>query len=395
MKNRLTILAFVFMLAVFTLFIALPGDEASVLKENRIPASMPSVSLQNIFLGSFPSEFEDYLSDNVGMRGKLINISNKIGDLKGFKSYGYISNANADLGTGNTDADKGLLVADGKIMEIFKEKPKAREKYIDMINFYAEKLPENIRLYSMLIPTQIEFQQKKYSSLADSQKKTIYEIYSAANARIDCIDAYSALESHKNEYIYFRTDHHWTTLGAYYAFCEFAKSADVGVTDISEYDEQKLEGFLGYLYNQAQASELKNTPDDIYYYTKGENFEVDARAWENGEIINYKTKLFVVPTVGEEVKYSIFLGGDHPLLSIDTDVNNSRRILVLKDSYANAFIPWLTGSFERVVAVDPRSFGGDLGEVIEEYNITDVLLMNYTFTTTFEDIIELEKGIYK
>ena len=395
MRNKLIIPAFVFMLAAFAVAIALPGDEESVLKENRIPAEMPEISVQNIFFGSFTADFEAYLSDNVGMRGKLINLSNKVGNLKGFKSYGYISNANADLGTGNTEDDKGLLVADGKIMEIFKEKPQAREKYTEMINIYAEKLPENVRLYSMIIPTQIEFQPKKYSSLADSQKNVIYEIYSGAEDRVDCVDAYSALEAHKNEYIYFRTDHHWTALGAYYAYREFAKSADTYAADISEYSENKLEGFLGYLYNQAQATELKSMPDDIYYYTKGDNFEVNARAWENGEIIDYKTKLLVIPDNSEEVKYSVFLGGDHPLLVIDTDVENSRRILVLKDSYANAFIPWLVGDFERVVAVDPRSFGGELGEVISEYEITDVLLMNYTFTTTFEDIIELEEGIYK
>ena len=395
MKTKLTIASFAAMLLLFAVFISLPADEASVLNENRNPAVMPEFNIKNLFDGDFCRNFEDYLSDNVGLRGKFIAASNKINGLKGLKNYGYIKGANADLGTGETDLKKGLLVADEKIMEIFKSNSVSREKYTQLINYYAEKLPENIRLYCMIIPTQIEFQPKKYSSLSDSQKETIDEIYLNADAKIYCVDAYSALKAHKDEYVYFRTDHHWTTLGAYYAYGEFAKKAGVSSADISGYTENSLKGFLGYLYNQAQATELMNKPDTIYYYTKGDNPEVEARAWENGSVLNYKTKLFVVPGAGDEVKYSVFLGGDHPLLKINTDIKNNRNILVIKDSYANAFIPWLCSGFETVVAVDPRSFKGKLDEVLLEYKITDVLLMNYTFTTTFDDIIELEKDIYK
>ncbi len=395
MKTKLTIASFAAMLLLFAVFIALPADEGSVLSENRNPAAMPEFNLKNLFDGDFCRNFEDYLSDSVGLRGKFIAISNKIGGLKGLKNYGYITGANADLGTGETDLKKGLLVADEKIMEIFKANAVSREKYTQLINYYAKKLPENIRLYCMIIPTQIEFQPEKYSSLSDSQNETINEIYLDTDARVYCVDAYSSLKAHKDEYIYFRTDHHWTTLGAYYAYGEFAKEAGVSPADISEYTENSLKGFLGYLYNQAQATELINKPDTIYYYTKGDNPEVEARAWENGSVLNYKTKLFVVPDAGADVKYSVFLGGDHPLLKISTGVKNKRNILVIKDSYANAFIPWLCGGFETVVAVDPRSFKGRLDEVLSEYKITDVLLMNYTFTTTFDDIIELEKDIYQ
>ena len=395
MKTKLTIASFAAMLLLFAVFIALPADEGSVLSENRNPAVMPEFNLKNLFDGDFCRSFEDYLSDSVGLRGKFIAVSNKIGGLKGLKIYGYITGANADLGTGETDLKKGLLVADEKIMEIFKANSASREKYTQLINYYAGKLPENIRLYCMIIPTQIEFQPEKYSSLADSQNETINEIYLDTDARVYCVDAYSALKAHKDEYIYFRTDHHWTTLGAYYAYDEFAKEAEVSSADISEYTENSLKGFLGYLYNQAKATELINKPDTIYYYTKGDNIEAEARSWENGSVLNYKTKLFVVPDAGADVKYSVFLGGDHPLLKISTDVKNNRNILVIKDSYANAFIPWLCAGFETVVAVDPRSFKGSLTDVISEYKITDVLLMNYTFTTTFDDIIELEKGIYK
>ena len=395
MRSIITTTVLCLMLVLFGVIIFMPADLESVKTENRPVAEMPETSLKNIISGDFCTGFEEYLSDHVGFRGKLISISNKFSGLKGISSYGAISNANADLGTGDTSAEKGLLTTHDTIMEIFREKPESRENYVSMVNHYASGLPSEVNLYSMIIPTQIEFTGKKYEGLADSQKETIDIIYNNVDKRVKTVDAYSALENHTDEYIYFRTDHHWTTLGAYYAYREFAKVSGVTAADISDFDEKKAENFLGYLYMQSPSEKIKNKPDTIYYYTKGENLSFSAKAWENGEIIDYSGKLFVPPYSGQETRYSIFFGGDHPLFDMPTEVKNGRTILVVKDSYANAFMPWLANSFERIIAVDPRSFGGDISEVITEYNVTDVLLMNYSFTTTFDDIISREKEIYK
>lgn len=394
MKTKILVTVFVLVFIFFAILIVMPADVESVLSENREPAKMPEVTLNSIISGEFFSDFETYLSDNIGLRGKLIAISNKFNSLKGIKSYGYISEVNADLGTGDVTTQKGLLIADDKIMEIYKVNPEFRDNYVTMINHYAEKLPEDINLYSMIIPTQIEFSENKYRELADSQKDTIEYIYSKTNERVNCVDAYSALLKHKDEYIYFKTDHHWTTLGAYYAYGQFAKAAGVKSADISGFTEKKAENFLGYLYNQAQATELKDKPDTIYYYTDGNRYPFDAWAWENGEIVKYKGAVFNVPGAGVETKYSLFMGGDHSLLDLKTNVNNGRCVLILKDSYANAFMPWLVNSFERIVAVDPRSFGGNIADVVTEYGVTDVLLMNYTLTTNFNEIIQAEMRIY-
>ncbi len=395
MRKVLSVSAFLIMMALCGILILLPADTDSVLMENREPAAMPDASLGNIFFGDFCQDFESYLSDNVGYRGELIGISNKFSGLKGMDSYGKIINANADLGTGDTSNEKLLLLTDDRVMEVFAEKPESREKYIGMVNHYASKLPGDIRLYSMVIPTQIEFADEKYEGLSDSQLETINAIYSGVDKRVTAVDVYSVLEEHKEEYIYFRTDHHWTTLGAYYAYEQFAAAAGLDSADISEFEEKGAEGFLGFLYNQAQATSLENQPDTIYYYSKGEPLFFEAKAWENGGVVGYKGKTLVLPGTGEAPKYTIFMNGDHPLLDMQTGIENGRIVLVVKDSYANAFMPWLAHSFERIVAVDPRSFGGDISEVIAEYNVTDVLLMNYSFTTTFDDIISREVEIYK
>lgn len=395
MRTKITISAFCAMLVLFAVIIMCPADEESVLNENRTPSPMPEATAENIFSGGFCADFESYLADSVGFRGKLIAISDKINRLKGFQNFGYVTKANADLGAGTAVDDKGLLIAEGKIMEVFKAKPEVRDNYLAMINYYADKLPKDINLYSMIIPTQIEFQAEKYSSLADSQKESIDYIYGNAAERVNCVDVYDILKEHSEEYIYFRTDHHWTALGAYYAYKAFSEASGTEAVDIKDFKENKAEGFLGYLYKQAQATELKNKPDTIYYYTNGENIKTQGRAWEDGRELSYESKVFIIPGYGEEVKYSIFMGGDHPFLDIPSKADNGRTIMVIKDSYANAFLPWLINNFERVVAVDPRSFEGNITDVISEYKVTDVLLMNYVFTTTFDDIITLEKGIYK
>jgi len=395
MRARITTTVFCLMLVLFGALLIMPADTKSVEKENRPIAQMPKISIFNIVFGNFRSGFEEYLSDHVAFRGRFIGFAEKFSELKGVDTMGTISNANADLGTGNGTSEKGLLTTYDSIMEIFKEKPEARERYIGMVNHYASKLPENINLYSMIIPTQIEFTGNKYEGLADSQKETIDYIYNGVDSRVITVDAYSALKDHKDEYIYFRTDHHWTTLGAYYAYGKFAERAGVEAVDINNFKENKAENFLGYLYLQAPSSKIRNKPDTIYYYTNGKNLEFEAKAWENDDIEKYSGKLFVPPYSGEETKYSLFLGGDHPLINMKTNAENGRTILVVKDSYANAFIPWLAHGFERIVAVDPRSFKGDISEVVAEYNVTDVLLINYSFSTTFDDMISMEMGIYK
>ncbi|MDP4118003.1 MAG: DHHW family protein [Bacillota bacterium] len=396
MKTKITIPAFIIMLLFLSVLLIFPADKESVLKENREPANLPSPSVQNIFSGKFASGFEKYLSDNIGFRGKMIAVSNNIDKFKGIKSFGYITKANGDLGTGNTVTDKGLLVANDKIMEVFKANPEAKKHYIELINYYAARLPSNIKFYNMIIPTQIEFQKKEYAGLADSQKKTIDSIYSKENSRVISVDAYDVLKEHTNEYIYFRTDHHWTTRGAYYAYVAFCRAAGSTYVNINDFQENKMDGFLGYLYNQAKATELKDKPDTIYYYTNGNNFTTYAKEWkDDGSVRDYKGLVFNIPNPGEEVKYSLFMGGDHPFLYIPTNAKNGKTIVVIKDSYANAFLPWLVNNYEYVLVIDPRSYKGNIQSVLNEYKVTDVLIINYSFSTTFEDIIAAEKEIYK
>ncbi len=387
MRSKITISSFLIMLALFAYIgIFAPKDAASVKEENREIAQMPHFYAETVFSGDFSKDFEDYLADNVGFRGKFTALAAKLNTYKGVNSkYGTLVSVNKGLGVGQSSKGS-LIILDDKIMEIYKEDKNAAELYAEALNGYAEEIPKNVNIYSMLIPTQIEFE---CPQMGDNQKKTIDNIYKNEDARIKKINVYDTLKENIEDYIYFRTDHHWTQRGAYLGYCKFIEAAGMTPVSLSDLTADKRGGFLGYLYNQANNPIMKKYADDIEWFTRTENFEVAVNDKdENGKYIDYKTKIYNIPSDDETPKYNIFMGGDHSYLKIKTDIANGRTVCVIKDSYGNALLPLLTNSYETVIAVDPRSYNGKVSELVASENVDDLLILNYTFTTTFTDFVE-------
>lgn len=387
MRSKLTISVFVITLVIFAYIgIFAPKDYASVREENREMAQMPKFCAETVFDGSFSKDFENYLADNVGFRGKFTTLAAKINMYKGITSrYGTLVSVNKGLGVGDS-TNGSLIILDDKIMEIYNKNDEAAEFYAQTLNGYAEAIPENVNIYSMLIPTQSEFE---CPQTGDSQKNTIDFIYSSIDGRINKIDVYDSLKENMDDYIYFRTDHHWTQRGAYIGYCKFVEATGMKPVNLGDLTAEKRSGFLGYLYNQANNPVMKKYADEIEWFTRKENFTVSVNDKdENGEYIDYETKMYNIPPDSEAPKYNIFMGGDHSYLKVETDVKNGRTVCVIKDSYGNALLPLLTNSYENVIAVDPRSYNGKVAELVVNENVDDLLILNYTFTTTFTDFIE-------
>lgn len=387
MRSKITILSFLIMLALFAYIgIFAPKDAASVQEENREIAQMPKFCTETVFSGDFSKDFEDYLADNVGFRGKFTALAAKLNMYKGVNSkYGTLVSVNKGLGVG--ESSKGsLIILDDKIMEVYKKDKKAEKLYTKALNGYAESIPEDVNIYSMLIPTQIEFE---CPQMGDSQKETIDSVYKNADERITKINVYNAMKENIDDYIYFRTDHHWTQRGAYLGYCKFVESAGMTPVKLSDLTADKRGGFLGYLYNQANNPIMKKYADDIEWFTGAENFAVAVNDKDaDGTYIDYETRIYNIPSDDEAPKYKLFMGGDHSYLKIKGAVQNGRTVCVIKDSYGNALLPLLTNSYETVIAVDPRSYNGKVSELVVNENVDDLLILNYTFTTTFTDFIE-------
>lgn len=249
--------------------------------------------------------------------------------------------------------------------------------YIDSVNKYAENLNDEIKIYNLIVPTSSEFNMPdEYRDLSDSQKDGISYAYSNMDNKIITVDAYSNIESHKNEYLYFKTDHHWTSLGAFRAYESLMKIKGEEAVPIEKYTKiDSKNKYLGSIYNITKNERLENNLDDIWYYEPFLSVEYssinrDETKWNSNQII--------FPSYFEhDRKYSAFMGGDTAFSHIKIDSQVEKNILVLKDSYGNAFIPFLLPHYRDIFIVDPRYFKNNIYDLIKDNKIDEVLIINY------------------
>lgn len=394
-KRVLTVIAFVlFLIAGFVTVVILPKDDAAAQKENRNLAEMPAVSLGSIRSGEFSSDFETFLSDNVGYRSKFTDISSGYKNVRGINSFGKIVESNSDLGTGETNVGR-LLVTDDRVMEIYTADEDARREYIDMVDFYARKLPESIKMYSMIIPTQIDFL-PFYNTVGDSEKEAINYFYDNFNDRVTNINVYDSLKAHfdAGEYVYFRTDHHWTQLGAYYAYHKMSEVMNFMPLYIDEFEKSETPDFTGYLYSQAESPYLYDHRDTIEYYRNAINdisFDCMTYSYIPGEPFAYTGKMF---DLNKGASYTMFLGGDQPYIEINSKGATNRTLMMLKDSYSNALIPWLASSYNKIIVIDARTFDQTITDILNRIPVDDFLITNYILGTNFRDYIKMCHDIY-
>ncbi len=423
-------LFFVVILTFFGVISFLDVDATISESENRKLAEKPEFSFSALFGGTYTQDFENYYSDTFPMREDFMQLSNKItsfltrfGGKEDNVIISYDKQDSDFVGEGveltteqgeteketvnqetekatekvtkkpekttkKKTEDKGsvkgsILVSGKRALEIFTGSASMSESYASLVNKTASSMPDNVKFYNMLVPTASEFYSgETYSSGIHSQKNIIKSSYSQMNKNIVTIDAYSRLEKGTKEYIYFRTDHHWTARGAYLgylAFCEASKNEPV---PIDELETGKIEGFVGSLYKASNADVLKKNPDHVEYFKT--RVDVDAQVYKDSRMEN-GIKVFVVArAVNSDNKYLAFIGGDQPLEKIVTSNKNGKKILVIKESYGNALVPFLCDNYEEVYVVDPRKTNFDLAEFVEAQSIGEVLMINYTFAMANE-----------
>ncbi len=285
--------------------------------------------------------------------------------------------ANLDLETSN------IVIIKGQAMEIHYYSEEYTTYYAQRLNHLRQVLPENRRVISLVAPTAIAFygtdelRSGNYSNFA-----AITNIYKHEDPDIFKVDAYSELAAHLDEYIYFRTDHHWNGRGAYYAYKAFCDSLDLEAPALSDYELTRPEGtFLGSLYGYTDKSPLLLGSED-----QAEIFqplhEAEYTYYEDASMSEGYPGTFLAYNVYNENQYMLYLGGDVALGHIKSSLENGKSILVVKDSFGNGFIPYLVDQYEDIYVVDPRQFTDDLQAFIEDKDIQDVLVLNYTFAVS-------------
>lgn len=387
MRKYLIPVIFSLLLLLSAVLVILPADRESITAENREVQSFPKLSAEGLFSGEYTSQLDSYVNDNIGFRGKLMAVSDKIQSCFGHVPYdmGRIVTATADIGIGESKEEL-LMLYDGKIMEMFVKNAALEERYAAMLNGIKKALPDKIKMYSMLVPTQLEFCPSMYAASEDSQKAAIDSIYGKLDD-ITSVDVYGKLKdafASGEEYLYFRTDHHWNMDGAYCGYEAFCEAS--GDTPYLKNSFRRVEtgAFYGSLFNKAKSRLHGDTHDFMFYYDMDtdKRFSLVMRA-EDG-VKEYGRGRPVFDT--ENNDYKLFFDGDQPLIEItNKSIEKGKTLIVLKDSYANAMIPWIMNNYKRVVVIDPRSFRGSLKDEIARYNADELLVVNYVFTTTFND----------
>lgn len=278
-----------------------------------------------------------------------------------------------------------VLKDEGRGISLFGGGKAAGEDYAKTVNEVKTRLGDGVNVYSMVIPTAGSYYlPKKYQNLMASERDNIDHINSFLDG-VTPIDAYSVLAAHTDEYIYFRTDHHWTQLGAYYAAEEFAKIAGVPFAPLSEYETTTREGMLGSLYGYSGNSVyLKKNPDTFTFYKPTNEFT--AEAYDPNYQNPYKMPLILSDAYFSLNNSYMIYGGDMQIDHVTTDCDNGRKLVIIGDSYDNAMFLNLTNSFSEIWVVDMRAnmptpyFNLNIIDFIEKNSATDVLFAMDTFS---------------
>lgn len=254
-----------------------------------------------------------------------------------------------------------------------------RDYFVQYINDFARDLGDGIQTYVMTTPTHSEFYTPaNFAEYNASQSNVIDYVAERLDDNIISINCCYALEQHLTEPIFLRTDWHWQPLGAYYAAEQFAQAAGVPFADISTYERMDIEGFVGSQYSVTTLdARLLNDPETLTYYKPSNKHSCDY--YDTSYNLEYEAWPIFIPGSKD---YSGIFGGDRKIVRIETDVNNGRKLAVLKDSYGNAEVPFYVGSFEEIYVIDVRWFDLNAIDFIKEHGVTDVLFSMSTVSAT-------------
>ena len=272
--------------------------------------------------------------------------------------------------------ENGIIVLNKRAIMLYYGSYDATARYAASVNEYKKALGDKVNVWSMITPTAVAFYlPDKYSAYTNDQKGHIEYAATLLQGATE-INAYAALLPHVKENIYTRTDHHWSTLGAYYATEAFAKKAGVPFAPLSTYKKIEREGYVGTMYAFTGDQVLKNNPETFVYYKPQNDYSVEYfdRNMQNG----FASSLFF-DWVDTTNSYLVFIGSDDRVTHITTDCKNGRRLFVIKDSYGNALVPFLTGSFEEIWVVDFRYFELNAVQFMKDHEITDFMVSMCAF----------------
>lgn len=373
MKTRISRIIIIAFLCLVSIWMIICKDINFSDKENRYLAQNPKFSPASVMSGKFMSDMEKYMSDQFPLRNSCITLKTSVMKMMGMKKVNGVY-----LGK------SGYLIAGEEKFE-----KDETEKLVAGINSFAANT--NAKVSMMLVPNAISICEKYLpAGIKSSQREVVNSIEEMLSEKINNVDVFSVLEEHNDEQLFYKTDHHWTTEAARYAFMEYGKTMglDIKKNDFRKYcvagDFQGTQASNAGVYNLCDNLNIIVPREDKVTYTVS-----------NMEKMEKSATLFDSSKLKEKDKYLVFMGGNYSEVGIETTAKTGKNLLLIKDSFANCMIPMLTPYYDNIIVIDPRYYCDNLNDLVKDNSITEVLFMynvnSFITDNSLNDILKIKK----
>ncbi len=359
---------FIFLLVGFSVLnLFWPKRDMSEL-ENRKLAQFPAFSVKALLNGTWFGDLSEYVQDQVAFRDGLIDLESAFNNLVFAK----------------TEEGGILLGKDGwmftKLFDISDSTQKQLDKNLQAVTSFASRHPGKVTF--LLAPSASVIYPEMLPAGAPmvDENAMLDDIFAQVSSAADVIDMRPVFTQQKEQYLYYKTDHHWTTQGAYLAYEQFCQLKGLSPFDTNAYQAESVPGFYGTHYSATRRWNVQ--PDTITYYPLDNPMTIFDIGAETEYTPRTTESMINTEKFGTRDKYAAFLDGNNGYSVIEG--NGEGSILVVKDSYANCFVPFLTANYEKIGVVDLRNFSYGLDSTIESEGYDQILIL-YNFQTFIAD----------
>lgn len=420
-------------------------------KEKRSLAKYPSFTMKTFLNGEYFSDVSTWYSDTYPFRDALVSADQKLKGLYGIESKTMMvgeekqadeipdindnteavtettTAATTEAATEDTEAGATTEATTEKVREVDPPDSKGMDEeiqnqiqqnlyvkgdaaysvyyfgkenctnYVAALNNVAAELKGQTTVYNILVPNNsgVMLSEDELNKLAGSdQEQAIDYYYSIESDDVKTVDTIKTLREHNDEYLYFRTDHHWTQLAAYYVYQNFCKVKGIEAHDLSYYDKKEFKNFLGTFYSTLGNSNMESNPDTVdAYVPKGTN---DMTFWDtDGKEWNWNV-IYDVDSWASSSKYMTFIGGDRPMEVIENpQIKDGSSCVVLKESYGNCFVPFLVDHYQTVYVLDYRYTTVNVLDFVKEKQADDLIIINNITIIGSTSVVDLISGLLK
>ncbi len=431
-KHRLTkiLICFCTLIVISAVCFIIPLRPKVSDTEKRELAKFPEFSFSAISSGEYFADISKWFSDTVPFRDTLMGFNSKIqnflgtdGVIKGFnegaegddipdpaapgneETLPYVDPT--EMQTDNTETPEdityppdekdavnveqlgAIVVVDDSGFEYYNFVQSAADNYAKALNTAVARFP-TYNIYATIAPTSadITLNEKVRKNLNVSDQKTaINYILGSTSDKVKKFDCFDNIKQHRNEYVYFRTDHHWTALGAYYCYESFCQAKGISPLPLSAYEVRSFDGFLGTFYNDSGSDpDLGSTPDRVDTYKPPCNYSMTIT--DKSGATNSMPLLFDETNAPASLKYGTFICGDNPLSTItNSDNPDGETCLVVKESFGNAFVPFLVYHYKTVYVIDYRYYNGSLASFLSSHQVNDIIFCNNVSMTRSSSLV--------